>query len=242
MIRAPVGGVLNRGPWTPEEDRLLKKYIEANGIQRWTTIPHKAGLMRCGKSCRLRWMNHLRPNVKRGHISPDEEDLIIRLHNLLGNRWSLIAGRVPGRTDNEVKNYWNTHLSKKLGSKSFSRGKAVAQIVEGQPLTSQKDSMALPMQFKQDLPDSQVADTNMNYSGTELPDSTILEDGYKIDRAEDQIFGSIAPWVIEINMEEYIFLPISRFEQSISTTELCSDTFISSWTCSDNLSWENDFV
>jgi len=59
-------------------------------------------------------MNYLRPNIKRGNISPDEDDLIIRLHSLLGNRWSLIAGRLPGRTDNEIKNYWNTHLSKRL--------------------------------------------------------------------------------------------------------------------------------
>ncbi|KAH9332129.1 hypothetical protein KI387_043710, partial [Taxus chinensis] len=93
-------------------------------------------LMRCGKSCRLRWMNHLRPNVKRGHISSDEEDLIIRLHNLLGNRWSLIAGRVPGRTDNEVKNYWNTHLSKKLRRESLARCKTMTQIVQGQVLYS----------------------------------------------------------------------------------------------------------
>ena len=72
--------------------------------------------MRCGKSCRLRWMNYLRPGIKRGNISEDEEDLIVRLHGLLGNRWSLIAGRLPGRTDNEIKNYWNTHLLKKLNS------------------------------------------------------------------------------------------------------------------------------
>ncbi|KAL5563677.1 hypothetical protein UlMin_033424 [Ulmus minor] len=64
-------------------------------------------------------MNYLRPSVKRGQIAPDEEDLILRLHRLLGNRWSLIAGRIPGRTDNEIKNYWNTHLSKKLISKGI---------------------------------------------------------------------------------------------------------------------------
>lgn len=73
-----------------------------------------AGLLRCGKSCRLRWMNYLRPDIKRGNITPEEDDLIIRMHSLLGNRWSLIAGRLPGRTDNEIKNYWNTHLCKKL--------------------------------------------------------------------------------------------------------------------------------
>ncbi|KAI4383662.1 hypothetical protein MLD38_009471 [Melastoma candidum] len=105
---------LKRGPWTPEEDELLSSYIGKEGEGRWRTLPKRAGLLRCGKSCRLRWMNYLRPSVKRGQIAPDEEDLILRLHRLLGNRWSLIAGRIPGRTDNEIKNYWNTHLSKKL--------------------------------------------------------------------------------------------------------------------------------
>ncbi|GLJ05454.1 hypothetical protein SUGI_0018480 [Cryptomeria japonica] len=110
---------LNRGPWTPQEDALLTQYVQKNGEGGWRTLPKKAGLWRCGKSCRLRWMNYLRPDVKRGQILPDEEDLILRLHRLLGNRWSLIAGRIPGRTDNEIKNFWNTHLSKKLISQGI---------------------------------------------------------------------------------------------------------------------------
>lgn len=77
---------LKRGPWTPEEDELLTNYISKEGEGRWRTLPKKAGLFRCGKSCRLRWMNYLRPSVKRGHISSDEEDLIVRLHRLLGSR------------------------------------------------------------------------------------------------------------------------------------------------------------
>ncbi|GMH00394.1 hypothetical protein Nepgr_002233 [Nepenthes gracilis] len=118
MGRAPccskVG--LHRGPWSPKEDDLLINFIQAHGEGKWRSLPQKAGLLRCGKSCRLRWMNYLRPDIKRGNISPDEDDLIIRLHSLLGNRWSLIAGRLPGRTDNEIKNYWNTHLIKRLRS------------------------------------------------------------------------------------------------------------------------------
>ncbi|XP_065853367.1 transcription factor MYB8-like [Euphorbia lathyris] len=110
---------IKKGPWTPEEDELLANYVKKEGEGRWRTLPKKAGLLRCGKSCRLRWMNYLRPCVKRGRIAPDEEDLILRLHRLLGNRWALIAGRIPGRTDNEIKNYWNTHLSKKLISQGI---------------------------------------------------------------------------------------------------------------------------
>ncbi|KAI5422060.1 MYB-like transcription factor 4 [Lathyrus oleraceus] len=116
MGRAPccakVG--LHKGPWTTKEDALLTKYVQAHGEGQWKSLPKKAGLLRCGKSCRLRWMNYLRPDIKRGNITQEEDDLIIRLHSLIGNKWSLIAGRLPGRTDNEIKNYWNTHLLKKI--------------------------------------------------------------------------------------------------------------------------------
>ncbi|XP_028754429.1 transcription factor WER-like [Neltuma alba] len=106
---------VQEGLWTEEEDRVLMEYIRVHGRRHWNRISKVTGLMRSGKSCRLRWLNYLSPNVKHGSFSEEEDDLIIRLHNLLGNRWSLIAGRVPGRTDNQVKNHWNTHLCKKLG-------------------------------------------------------------------------------------------------------------------------------
>ncbi|CAM8904014.1 unnamed protein product [Rhodiola kirilowii] len=105
--------VVNRGAWCVEEDRLLTTYINAKGEGNWKALPQKAGLNRCGKSCRLRWINYLKPGIKRGGFTLDEDDLLIKLHNLLGNRWALIAGRLPGRTDNEIKNYWKTTLSKK---------------------------------------------------------------------------------------------------------------------------------
>ncbi|XP_061367880.1 myb-related protein 308-like [Gastrolobium bilobum] len=104
----------NKGAWSKQEDQKLIDYIRAHGEGCWRSIPKAAGLHRCGKSCRLRWLNYLRPDIKRGIFAQDEEDLIIKLHALLGNRWSLIAGRLPGRTDNEVKNYWNSHIRRKL--------------------------------------------------------------------------------------------------------------------------------
>ncbi|TKY65161.1 Transcription factor MYB39 [Spatholobus suberectus] len=105
---------LKKGPWTPEEDQKLLAHIEEHGHGSWRALPAKAGLQRCGKSCRLRWTNYLRPDIKRGKFSMQEEQTIIQLHALLGNRWSAIATHLPKRTDNEIKNYWNTHLKKRL--------------------------------------------------------------------------------------------------------------------------------
>ncbi|XP_038905812.1 transcription factor MYB106-like [Benincasa hispida] len=105
---------LKKGPWTPEEDHKLLAYIHQHGHGSWRALPPKAGLERCGKSCRLRWTNYLRPDIKRGKFNSQEEQAIVELHALLGNRWSAIATHLPKRTDNEIKNYWNTHLKKKL--------------------------------------------------------------------------------------------------------------------------------
>ncbi|KAL6557201.1 hypothetical protein OROMI_017551 [Orobanche minor] len=105
---------LKKGPWTPEEDEKLVEYINKNGHGSWRSLPKLAGLLRCGKSCRLRWTNYLRPDIKRGPFSPEEEKLVIQLHAILGNRWAAIASQLPGRTDNEIKNLWNTHLKRQL--------------------------------------------------------------------------------------------------------------------------------
>ncbi|CAI9780885.1 unnamed protein product [Fraxinus pennsylvanica] len=105
---------LKKGPWTAEEDEKLINFILTNGQCCWRALPKLAGLLRCGKSCRLRWTNYLRPDLKRGLLSEFEEKMVIDLHAELGNRWSKIASHLPGRTDNEIKNHWNTHIKKKL--------------------------------------------------------------------------------------------------------------------------------
>ncbi|KAJ8511322.1 hypothetical protein OPV22_001756 [Ensete ventricosum] len=119
MGRAPccekVG--LRRGAWSAEEDRILVEYIQRHGHGNWRAMPKKAGLLRCGKSCRLRWTNYLRPDIRRGSFTTEEEDTIISLHEKLGNKWSAIAASLPGRTDNEIKNVWHTHLKKRMDPK-----------------------------------------------------------------------------------------------------------------------------
>lgn len=105
---------VKKGPWTPEEDIMLVSYVQQHGPGNWRQVPTNTGLRRCSKSCRLRWTNYLRPGIRRGDFTDDEEKMIIQLQALLGNKWAAIASYLPERTDNDIKNYWNTHLKKKL--------------------------------------------------------------------------------------------------------------------------------
>ncbi|GAB4846184.1 hypothetical protein Ancab_025182 [Ancistrocladus abbreviatus] len=126
------GGVtLKKGPWSATEDAILVDYVKKYGEGNWNAVQRNTSLLRCGKSCRLRWANHLRPNLKKGAFTPEEERLIIELHAKLGNKWARISAHVrgsnsyavfgikylvklPGRTDNEVKNYWNTRVKRRM--------------------------------------------------------------------------------------------------------------------------------
>ncbi|KAL9266197.1 Transcription factor GAMYB-like protein [Drosera capensis] len=103
---------LKKGPWLPEEDAILADYVNTYGEGNWNAVQKRAGLARCGKSCRLRWANHLRPDLKKGPFTPEEESRIIELHAHMGNKWARMALELPGRTDNEIKNFWNTRMKR----------------------------------------------------------------------------------------------------------------------------------
>ncbi|TKW11635.1 hypothetical protein SEVIR_6G244700v4 [Setaria viridis] len=155
---------VKRGPWTADEDKKLISFILTHGRCCWRAVPKLAGLLRCGKSCRLRWTNYLRPDLKRGLLSTAEEQLVIDLHAKLGNRWSKIAAKLPGRTDNEIKNHWNTHIKKKLIKMGI-------DPATHQPLANSKMST------------SQSTDTTKSAKSSDTRDELSVKEGSRRDMA-----------------------------------------------------------
>ncbi|XP_041006258.1 transcription factor MYB87-like [Juglans microcarpa x Juglans regia] len=169
MGRAPCCDKDNvkRGPWCPEEDATLKEYLEKHGTGgNWIALPRKAGLKRCGKSCRLRWLNYLRPGIKRGGFTEEDDKIICTLHGSIGSRWSVIASQLPGRTDNDIKNYWNTRLKKTLlpGSSSCPKSENMSNETTNEisHLNLQQFWASIPAAETYDSGNSACFDTNSN--------------------------------------------------------------------------------
>ncbi|KAB2611933.1 protein ODORANT1-like [Pyrus ussuriensis x Pyrus communis] len=183
---------LKKGPWTAEEDKKLIKFILANGQCCWRAVPKLAGLLRCGKSCRLRWTNYLRPDLKRGLLSEYEEKMVIDLHAQLGNRWSKIASHLPGRTDNEIKNHWNTHIKKKLRKMGIDplTHKPIANVndqshqSQSQKQEGEEEQSCVAndsFEIGQNNPIQAKEEDSKNMGGDELDKMEFLIDGFCID-------------------------------------------------------------
>ncbi|KAF7818104.1 transcription factor MYB108-like [Senna tora] len=183
---------IKKGPWTEEEDSVLVNYVSLHG----------EGLKRTGKSCRLRWLNYLRPNVRRGNITLQEQLLILQLHFRWGNRWSKIAQHLPGRTDNEIKNYWRTRVVKQakqlrcdVNSKQFRdalRFEWMPRLLERIQASSSPSFQAQPQAQAHsydfysesaapllvDVQDPSLSDSSVCYNLTRGDDVTLTQQGH----------------------------------------------------------------
>ncbi|KAI8540923.1 hypothetical protein RHMOL_Rhmol08G0022500 [Rhododendron molle] len=231
---------LKKGPWTTEEDKKLINFILTNGQCCWRSLPKLAGLLRCGKSCRLRWTNYLRPDVKRGLLSDYEEKMVIDLHAQLGNRWSKIASHLPGRTDNEIKNHWNTHIKKKLKKMGIDplTHEPVPTPTENQPQDEQKletETLVQPL-----TNEAKMENESMEAGSPDCP-MELVNNGFCTDEVP-----LIEPH--EINLVPDYCVPSSSISTTItscSSTSSVSNGGISTNLIQDlelpNFDWQFDF-
>ncbi|KAL5548056.1 hypothetical protein UlMin_003287 [Ulmus minor] len=214
---------MKRGPWTPEEDQKLIDFIQKHGHGRWRTLPKNAGLKRCGKSCRLRWTNYLRPDIKRGRFSFEEEETIIQLHCVLGNKWSAIAARLPGRTDNEIKNYWNTHIRKRLLKMGIDPVTHTPRLDLLELSSLLNSTLYNPSSSQLSIPNNLYGFPMMNQNLLTLATALLSSQQLKTTPSDQFITENLIPQ----NQFQSFIQPTNQFQNTCTTSNTSSTPFMS---------------
>ncbi|KAK1423611.1 hypothetical protein QVD17_18916 [Tagetes erecta] len=226
---------LKQGPWSADEDKKLVNFILTNGQCCWRAVPKLAGLLRCGKSCRLRWTNYLRPDLKRGLLSEYEEKMVIDLHAKLGNRWSKIASNLPGRTDNEIKNHWNTHIKKKLKKMGIDPVTHKPLPPTTTPPTDQESSpQPVLAQVVEETPHLEKTDVVPKPVINEVAKDAQQDDDQQLDFCMDDI-PLIEPHEIPLLTDSDILPPLTSSSSSSSSNSSNHETLA----CNQNLVHED---
>ncbi|CAL5194070.1 unnamed protein product [Lathyrus oleraceus] len=243
MGRAPCcdKASVKKGPWSPEEDAKLKDYIEKNGTGgNWISLPKKAGLTRCGKSCRLRWLNYLRPNIKHGEFSDSEDKVICTLFSSIGSRWSIIASRLQGRTDNDVKNYWNTKLKKKFMSMNQSVEMKSQQVTLLSILQNSTISSPSSLSFTGSFSYSSAAASSSLLSGNSFTSVQESSTGPSQSNSKGQINHVIDQELVE-KYDNDDDDDVAFVEQNISDVDyLYNGGSVNQWIEKENGLWEEN--
>ncbi|KAG8386953.1 hypothetical protein BUALT_Bualt03G0202300 [Buddleja alternifolia] len=254
--RSPVGGLwsemgsqfngVKKGAWSEEEDEKLRAYILRYGHWNWRLVPKYAGLARCGKSCRLRWVNYLKPGVKRGSFSQHEQDLIVELHAQLGNKWSTIAAKLPGRSDNEIKNFWHTRIEKRSKQRQYppaakvtnTHGASNAQLLLEEEKPSQSITFCKTTQNELVSFDSPIQlqdSTKSSDSSVEKPEVDFWTD---IVMENDTANSQMNCWSPILQEEEFLY---SKFHHNELSSSESSDYFVHEVPVHGDL-WSESFV
>ncbi|CAL0302152.1 unnamed protein product [Lupinus luteus] len=195
---------LKKGPWTTAEDAILVDYVTNHGEGNWNAVQRNTWLARCGKSCRLRWANHLRPNLKKCSFSHDEEKLIVLFHSKFGNKWARMAALLPGRTDNEIKNYWNTRVKR-----HHRQGLPLYLDVHDQPTTPTTPSLC-------------VTPTGSNTNTNTITNFDFLHQNHHHDQHHDMFKSSPVLYPAVLESEHHHHSPISPRAQPSHRSPLSS--------------------